>query len=243
MKMNIKAAAFASAAIISASVLPTSASAQVAGVATTDPVQVVISSKAFRAAYQQIETTFASNRNLMVTRSKEINELLKQLDTNKDNQLDQAESDAAEKAKSPVFAQVDVKKKEIEQLSQPIDLAKDFVADQMLAKYQTTLPQVATAKNLTMVLTNDSFLWGKPTLDITKDVVTALDLAAPTVGITPPANYQPSRDGDGIRQQFEQYIRQLLAQQAAQQAGKPATAPAVPGTAPKPAPKPTPDSR
>ncbi len=242
MKMNIKAAALVSAAVISAGFFSGTANAQLAGIATTDPVQVVIGSKAFRAGYQQIETTFASNRNLMVARSKEINDLLKTLDTNKDNQLDQAETDAAEKAKSPVFGQVEAKKKEIEQLSQPIDLAKDFIADQMLAKYQASLGQVATAKNLSMVLTNDSFLWGKPTLDITKDVVAAVDVAAPSVGITPPANYQPSREADGIRQQFEQLVRQALQQQAAQQAaGKPATAPGVP--APKPAPKPTPDSR
>ena len=241
MNKNIKAAVFTSVAAISTMLFSASVNAQVAGVATTDPTRVVISSKAFTAAYQQIDTTYAAARGQMVAKGKEVNDLLKQLDTNKDNNLDQAELDAAEKAKNPLLAQIDVKKQELAQLQQPLVLAQVFAIEEILKRYNEAQQQVIAAKKINMIIAPDSLLWAPPAIDVTAAIVAALDVLAPSVSTTPTANWQPSRDAYAIQQQFEQ-ARQAAARQP--QAGVPAAPgakPAAPGA--KPAAKPTPDSR
>jgi Skp family chaperone for outer membrane proteins len=242
MTMNIKSAALASAAIFSTTLFDASANAQVAGVAIANPTAVVAKSKALGAAYQQIGSTFASNQGIMVTRSKEINELRKSLDTNKDNQLDQAEMDAAVKVKNPALASIDAKEAEISQLQEPMVKAQIYAIEKILEKYSDAQQQVITAKKINMILAPDALLWAPPTIDITDAITASLDTLVPTVGITPPAGWQPSREAYGIQQQIEQLLR-ASAQQKQQQA----TQPAPVGTAPaKPAPttpKPQPDSR
>lgn len=237
MTTNFKTVGFVSAAVIATAMFSVSASAQVAGVAIANPTAVVAKSKALGAAYTQIGTTFSSNQGLMVTRSREINELRKSLDTNKDNQLDQAEMDAAVKIKNPALASIDAKEAEIGQLQEPMVKAQIYAIEQILGKYSAAQQQVITAKKISMILAPDALLWAPPTIDVTDAITASLDVLAPTVAITPPAGWQPSREAYGIQQQIEQLLRA-----SAQQ--KQSAAPAAPGAAPAPgAPKATPDSR
>jgi Skp family chaperone for outer membrane proteins len=243
MNTKFKTAAFASAAVISTALFSVSVNAQVAGVAIANPTAVVAKSKALGAAYTQIGTTFNSNQGLMVSRSKEINELRKSLDTNKDNQLDQAEMDAAVKAKNPALASIDAKEAEIGQLQEPIIKAQVYAIEQILAKYNAAQQQVITAKKINMIMAPDALLWAPPAIDVTDAITASLDVLAPSVAITPPAGWQPSREAYGIQQQIEQLLR-ASAQQKQQQGAQPA--PAAPGTkpaTPAPAPKTQPDSR
>jgi Skp family chaperone for outer membrane proteins len=243
MNKNFKTVAFASAAVISTALISVSANAQVAGVAIANPTAVVAKSKALGAAYNQIGNTFSSNQSIMVSRSKEINELRKSLDTNKDNQLDQAEMDAAVKAKSPALASIDAKEAEIGQLQEPIIKAQVYAIEQILAKYNAAQQQVITAKKINMIMAPDALLWAPPAVDVTDAITASLDVLAPTVAITPPAGWQPSREAYGIQQQIEQLLRASAQQQQQKQGAQPA--PTVPGTKPAtpPAPKPQPDSR
>jgi Skp family chaperone for outer membrane proteins len=245
MNTKFKTLALASAAVISTALISASANAQVAGIAIANPTAVVAKSKALGAAYTQIGTTFSSNQNLMVTRSKEINELRKSLDTNKDNQLDQAEMDAAVKAKSPTLTSIDAKEAEIGQLQEPMIKAQVYAIEQILAKYNAAQQQVITAKKISMIMAPDALLWAPPAIDVTDAITASLDVMAPTVAITPPAGWQPSREAYGIQQQIEQLLR-ASAQQKQQQAAQPApgATPAAPGTKPAtPAPRPQPETR
>ncbi len=242
MNKNFKTVALASAAVISTALISVSANAQVAGVAIANPTAVVAKSKALGAAYTQIGTTFSSNQGIMVTRSKEINELRKSLDTNKDNQLDQAEMDAAVKAKSPTLTSIDAKEAEIGQLQEPIVKAQVYAIEQILAKYSAAQQQVIVAKKISMIMAPDALLWAPPAIDVTDAITASLDVMAPTVAITPPAGWQPSREAYGIQQQIEQLLR-ASAQQQQKQGAQPA--PTVPGAKPvtPPAPKAQPESR
>jgi Skp family chaperone for outer membrane proteins len=225
MKMILKAAAIASALI------PVAVSAQVAGIATADQTIAIVKSKALSGAYQQIGTTFASNGELMRTNSKDLNDLRKQLDTNKDNQLDQAELDAATKAKSPVLQQIDAKEAYIGQLQEPIIKAQVFAIESIMVKYAAAQQQVVTAKKINMILAPDAFLWAPDAVDVTSALTAALDVIVPGVGITPPADWRPSRQAYAMQQQIDQLLR-------AQQANQAQAAP-QPGAAPAPAPAPT----
>lgn len=229
-----------------AAVVATSAHAQVAGVATLDTTDSIMQSKAFAQAYQQIGTTFASNSQMIQTKRKEINDINAQLDTNKDKNLTQEELDAAIKAKNPLLTQLEAKEKEIAQLQQPIVTAQAFAVESIADRYAAAQQQVVTQKKINMILSPDAFIWAPDAIDITKAVTAALDVAIPTVGITPPANWQPKQSTGALYEQVQQRlltaarvqaIRNAQAQQAAQQGATPA-APAAP--APQ---QPQPDSR
>jgi Skp family chaperone for outer membrane proteins len=216
----------AGAAVASANV----ASAQVAGIATAEIARAIINAKALSAAYQQIGTTYAGNAGLIQAKQKEMIVLQKQLDTNKDNELDQAEMDAAAKAKTPAYVALSGKEDEINQLQAPAVRAQIYAIEMISAKYAAAQQQVITAKKIGVILAPDAFLWAPPAVDITNDLTAALDTLVPSVGTTPPANWQPNRSSVGLYQQISQIIENQARAQAAQAAQqKPATA--TPGPA------------
>jgi Skp family chaperone for outer membrane proteins len=237
MKIFVKSVSAAMLASVAFCAAP-AVQAQVAGVATLDTTDVIMKTKAFTAAYQQIGTTFASNAQLIQTKRNEINDINAQLDTNKDKNLTQAELDAAVKAKNPLLTQLDAKEKEIQQLQQPIVSAQAFAVESIADKYAAAQQQVVTQKKINMILSPDAFIWAPDAVDITTAVTTALDALAPSVAITPPAQWQPKQSTGPLYEQIQQRlltaarvqaIRNAQAQQAAQaQPGAPAPAPQGP---------------
>ena len=209
------------------------AQAQVAGIATTDTTDVIMSAKAFGIAYKQIGTTFQANGDLMNQKRREINDINTQLDTNKDKNLTQEELDAAVKAKNPVLKQLDEKEKEVAQLQQPIVTAQAFALESIAAKFSEAQQRVVTAKKINIVLSPDAIIWAPETVDITAAIAAELDKIIPTVAITPPADWRPQSTTEPLYQQVQQRLMQAAriqayrdAQQAAaqQQPGQP-TAP------------------
>ena len=51
------------------------------------------------------------------------------------------------------------------------------------------------AKNVTLLLRPDAALFAQPAADITTSITAELDRLVPTVGITPPAGWQPNQQG------------------------------------------------
>ncbi len=234
MKVFGKAATavlLAGAAIVFAN----TASAQVSGIATADIARAIINAKALGSAYQQIGTTFSGNAGLIQAKQKEMVALQKQLDTNKDNELNQAEMDAAAAAKSPAYVALGAKEEEINQLQAPAVKAQIYAIEMISAKYAAAQQQVITAKKISVILAPDAFLWAPPSVDITGDLTVALDALVPSVAVTPPANWQPSRSSVGLYQQISQMIENQARLQAAQAAQPRTGAPApAAGTAPRP---------
>jgi len=230
MKIRTKviAAAFLSAAVISAP-----ASAQVAGIATSDTAVAVTRSKALGTAYQQIGTQFAAVAQQLQVKRVEINNLNAQLDTNKDKELTQAELDVAIKAKSPLLAQIDAKQKEMNTLQDPIVLAQLYAVEQIALKYDAAQQAVITAKKINVILAPDAFVWAPDAVDVTAAITAELDKAVPSVTITPPAGWRPSRQIGALYQQIQQLINAASQQaQAAAAQARPAT-PATPAAQPE----------
>jgi Skp family chaperone for outer membrane proteins len=239
--MNIRKSALA-AAMISAAAIALPASAQVAGIATADTAVAIARSKALGAAYQQIGTQYASNAQQMQAKRVEINNINAQLDTNKDKNLDQAEVDAAVKAKNPALTQIDTKQREIATLQEPIVKAQLYAVEQIALKYEAAQQAVITAKKINMILAPDAFVWAPDAVDVTTAITAELDKAVPSVAITAPADWRPSRQGAAlyqtIQQMFENAARAQAAQAAAAQSPQPGAA--APATRPATA---QPDSR
>ncbi len=231
------------AALLSASVIAVPATAQVAGIATADTAVAIARSKALGTAYQQIGTQYASFAQQMQTKRTEINNLNAQLDTNKDKNLDQAEVDAAVKAKSPLLAQIDAKQKEINGLQDPIVRAQLFSVEQIAVKYEAAQQAVITAKKINVILTPEAFVWAPDAVDVTAAITAELDKAVPSVPISPPADWRPSRQGAALYQAIQQLFNAAAQQQAAQAAATQSPQPGQPApAAPRPATQ-QPDSR
>jgi len=201
IRKNIIAAAFLSAAAMSAP-----ASAQVAGIATADTAVAITRSKALGTAYQQIGTLYASVAQQLQAKRVEINTLNAQLDTNKDKELTQAEIDVAVKANSPLLKQIDTKQSEINTLQDPIVLAQLYAVEQIALKYDAAQQAVITAKKINVILTPDSFVWAPEAIDVTPAITAELDKAVPSVTITPPSGWRPSRQIGALYQQIQQLI-------------------------------------
>ena len=219
IRKNIIAAAFMSAAAIS---VP--ASAQVSGIATSDTAVAITRSKALGTAYQQIGTLYASVAQQLQAKRVEINNLNAQLDINKDKELTQAEIDVAVKANSPLLKQIDTKQSEINTLQEPIVLAQLYAVEQIALKYDAAQQAVITAKKINVILTPDSFVWAPEAIDVTSAITAELDKAVPSVTITPPAGWRPSRQIGALYQQIQQLINAATQQAQAAAAAQARTA-------------------
>lgn len=231
--MNIRNTAIV-AALLSAAAISAPANAQVSGIATADTSVAIARSKALGTAYQQIGTQYAAVAQQMQTKRQEINNLNAQLDTNKDKELTQAELDAAIKAKNPLLTQIDAKQKEMNTLQDPVILAQLYAVEQIALKYEAAQQAVITAKRINVILAPDAFVWAPESVDVTAAITAELDKAVPSVPITPPAGWRPSRQIGALYQQIQQLIS--AAQQQAQAAAaqpRPAAAPATPTPQPE----------
>jgi Skp family chaperone for outer membrane proteins len=220
-----------------AMVYANSASAQVSGIATADITKAIINAKALSTAYQQIGTTYAANFTQIQAKQKEMVAIQKQLDTNKDNTLDQAEMDAAANAKTPAYQALVAKEDEINRLQEPSVKAQIYAIELIDDKYAAAQQQVITAKKISVILAPDAFLWAPPSVDVTNDLTNALNALVPAVAITPPTGWQPRRRSVGLYQQINQLIENSARAQAQQAAPAPAAGAAPrPATTPRPAP-------
>lgn len=213
---------FAAAGALAAAVFaPLPAAAQVAGIATTSPEVVIARSAARATGYQQISTTYAAQITQIGTLRQEVQTLAKSLDTNNDNQL----SDAERNAKPAVLTQIQQKEQQINTVATPITVAQAYVIDQIAREYDAARQQVVTAKRIQIMLSPDAIQWAPPAVDVTTDIVNALNTRKPTVTTAVPAGWQPSREIMQIHQAVQQILMAAAQQQAAQQqaAQQPAT--------------------
>jgi Skp family chaperone for outer membrane proteins len=208
--MTTLAKTIAAGLIATAAFAPLPAAAQVAGIATTSPEIVIARANARNTGYQQIGTTYAAQITQIGTVRNEIQTLAKSLDTNNDNQL----SDAERAAKPAVLTQIQQKEQQVNSIATPITIAQAYVLDQLAREYDAARQQVVTAKRIQIMLSPDAIQWAPPTVDVTNDMVAALNTRKPTVTTAVPAGWQPSRE----ILQLQQTVQQILVAAAQQQA-------------------------
>lgn len=216
----------AAVALAGAAFAPLPAAAQVAGIATTSPEIVIARSTARNTAYQQIGTQYQTQIQQIGTLRQEIQTLLKSMDTNNDNQLSETERTA----KPQVATQIQQKEQQINTLATPITIAQAYALDQLAREYEAARQQVVTAKRIQIMLTPDAIQWAPPTVDVTNDIVAALNTRKPSVTIAVPAGWQPSREILSLQQTVQQILLAAAQQQAAtqQQPATPQQQPAQP---------------
>jgi len=209
----------APAGLVLAATAALPAHAQVEGrMATVDVSRTIIGTTAFQTAYEQVNTTYASQNELRRTKAQERQTMLAKFDKNGDKQVDDAEQAAMQK--SPDFAKLQTLEQEIQALNNQIDGARVYAVEQIILQYGSALQDVTTKQQIKVVIDPSSLLFAPPEADITQQVTTALNARVPAVGVVPPSGWQPSREGVQIYQEIQQRLAlaaQLQQQQAAQQ--------------------------
>lgn len=192
--------------------------AQVEGrMATVDISRTIIGTTAFQTAYEQVNTTYASQNELRRTKAQERQNMLTKFDKNGDKQVDETEQAAMQK--SPDFAKLQTLEQEIQGLNNQIDGARVYAVEQIIMQYSSALQDVVTQQQIKLVIDPSTLLYAPPEADITQQVTTALNARVPAVGVVPPSGWQPSREGVQLYQEIQQRLAiaaQLQQQQAAQ---------------------------
>lgn len=249
MKHRVLVAALAASAAFVAAI---PASAQVAGIATINTMEVITRSKAFTTAETQLDTTFKPVRDQIQARQTKFQtdarSLIATIDTNKDGQVSEAEEQAAAARKDPNYTQLmtlqNQANEEIQKLQMPSILAELFAFEKILQLYDAAQMSVVNARKVNVILQPEAIVYAPDAVDISDAVIAELD-KTPTVAITPPANWQPQQRTVQFQQQVNELKRrayQLAAARAQQQQGaaaapgaaRPAAAPATKPAKPEP---------
>ncbi|GMM94008.1 OmpH family outer membrane protein [Qipengyuania sp. MTN3-11] len=203
----------AAAATAGAALAATPGAAQVNGIATSSPEAVIVRSAARQAGYQQISQTYASQLQQVSQLRQQNQQAQQSLDTNSDGQLTEAEVSA----NPTVVQQIQQREQQIAQVGQPIALAQAYVIQQLVDDYQNVQTQVVQNKNIQLMLSPDAIQYAPEGVNVTDDLVAALDARLPTVQTTPPAGWQPRQQTVQLQQTVQQILIAAAQQQAAQQ--------------------------
>lgn len=210
--MKLLSKTLAAASLAGAAVVASPVAAQVSGnIAVVNPPATVAGSTALSTAYQQINTTYASQITQIQQKQQQAQTLLQQLDTNSDGNLDQAEQQAAQTA--PQAQQIQTLENEIAQLQNQVESARVYAIEQILQQYSAALQTVTSADNIQVVLSPEAVTWSAPAANINQKVVAALNARVPSVQTTPPQNWQPSQQAVGVYQQVQQILMVAAARQ------------------------------
>jgi Skp family chaperone for outer membrane proteins len=214
----------AGAALALSAALAAPAAAQVNGVGVTDPAIVVASSTALQAAYQQIGTTFTAQRTQLDQQQQQLSTLLRPFDTNGDGQLDDSER-ATLQGNASVSQQAQTLEQTISQTQQPIIAARVYAIEQIAQQLNPAVQSVVSSKGVSIILSPQAVVYVSEAVDLTDEIVAALNQAVPAVSTAVPQGWQPQRSSVDLYQQVQQLLLASAVQQAqAQAAQQPAPA-------------------
>ncbi len=189
----------AAAALPGTVALVAPAQAQVAGIALADPNAAVGRSKAFTAANQQIQAQYKAQLDQAEARRRAIATELQPLYTA--FQTARAAPGATEASLRTQATTLQNRETaantELQRLTAPATRAQAYAIEQISARLPEAVTAATTRKNVSLLLRPDAAIFAQPTTDITADITTELDRLVPSVGITPPANWQPGQQAAG----------------------------------------------
>jgi Skp family chaperone for outer membrane proteins len=229
MTKMFKAALLGAVAAASLSSVPVMA--QRGGNANPAPVVVVanteaaiVNSNAYRAAIQQIQATYAPQIQAAQARDAQLQTELQTLRTAAITARDaQPRNQAAfETAVRNLRTREQAAEQELAQLMAPVQLAREYVAEQISLRMAEAFEAARRARGAQIVLRSEAVLTADDSANITQAIITELNRLVPNVQIVPPPGYQPGS-----------LIRAAQQQAAAAQPGA-TPAPAAPAPAQQP---------
>lgn len=196
MNKIFKAAALAIAPMTAIALATAPAIAQSkTGIAVANLEQAVGTSTAYTTARTQMNTTYKAQIDAFNARKATIDADLK----TRGETLQAAITAAGGKPTPALQTQYEqyqglqqTYQQELQRLGQPIALANAYVEQQITAKLSDALKAAMTKAKVDLILSPEATVSYQPGVDITTAVVTELNALVPSVGITPPAGWQPN---------------------------------------------------
>lgn len=226
----LKTALFAAIAPVGIAAAST-ASAQ--SIAYADPAVVIAQTQARTNGYSQIGQAYASNIQQMQQKSQQAQSVLQTMDKNGDKQVDDAEWSGAS---ASTKQQLETLQTEINNLQQPIEIARLYVLEQISDQYEQAQASVVSKNKINVILKPSSFVYMPESGNVTEKLTAELDRRVSQVQTTPPQNWNPRRSSVNLYQQVSEllqldaYLRALSqAQQQQQNGAAPTTPPASSG--------------
>jgi Skp family chaperone for outer membrane proteins len=194
---KIKTMLLAAALVAPAGFAAGTATAQVSGIAVANPEQAVANSRAWTAARGQIQTQYKTQLDQATARRTAIENELRPLVTA--YQTAARAPGASEASLRPQAQAIQTKQQaaqqELGRLTQPAQRAEAYALEQISLKLNDAVQAAVRARNVTLLLRPEAALFAQPAADVTPAITTELDKLVPSVGITPPANWQPGQQG------------------------------------------------
>jgi Skp family chaperone for outer membrane proteins len=192
------------------------AAAQVSGIGIADPAIALASSQARQAADAQIATTFQAQRTQLEQLQQQRATALRQFDTDGDGQLNAAEQTAAQ-SNTAAVQQIQTLEETISQTQGPITQARMYALEQVLQQFNTAMQQVVQQKSLQLILSPETAIYASDAVDVTDEIITALNALVPSVSTAVPAGWQPQRQTAQLFQDVQQLLLQAAVVQQQQQ--------------------------
>lgn len=214
MKLRIASAALVAGLLVSAApqvmaqATPGGIVAQ--GIAVANRPAIVGASNAYKVAMQQIPVTYKPQIDQANTRKAQITAQLKPMydKLEADSKAPKADRAALQAQYAQIQQIEQAGEREIQQLVEPINLAQQYVLEQIGDKLDDATQAAMTKKKITLVLDAQGILKADQVYNLNQDVLDALNTILPSAQIVPPAGWLP-------RAQREQQA-QAAAQQGAQ---------------------------
>lgn len=126
-------------------------SAQVQGnIGTVDVARAILGTTALEAAYQRVESTYSAQIAQLRTLSEQRQAALKLIDTNGDNEVNDAELQAAQGTQN--LTNLQTLEGQIQQASNQIDAGRIFAVQEILKQYPAALQEVITANQVQIIV-------------------------------------------------------------------------------------------
>lgn len=225
MTSTFKTAALAATAAVALLAAPASAqrNRDAAPTAPVAPIVVVAdtdgaiqASNAYQVAMQQMQATYAPQLADLQTRRTALQAELQTLYTAVETEQNRTPQNrtALETAARNFQARQASAEQEIQRIGAPLELARQYVIEQITLQMSPAVTTARTARGANLVLRRESVIYAGEVANITPAIVAELNRLVPNVQIVPPQGYEPG---------------QLIAAQQA--AANPAAAAATPAPA------------
>ncbi len=173
--------------------VPAGPAAPVVVVADTDGA--IQASNAYQVAMQQMQATYAPQLAELQTRRTVLQAELQTLYTTVETEQNRTPQNrtALETAARNFQARQASAEQEIQRIGAPLELARQYVIEQITLQISPAVTTARTARGANLVLRRESVIYANETANITPAIVAELNRLVPNVQIVPPQGYEPGQ--------------------------------------------------
>lgn len=185
------------------------------GIAYANAQAVVGASAAYKTAMVQLPVTYKAQIDAVNTRRNQITAQLKPLydKFEADQKAPKPDQNALRAQAGQIQQLQEAGEREIQQLAEPLNVAQQYIIEQISDKLTGATQAAMTKRKITLVLDSQSVLKADGVYNLNQDILNELNTLIPNAQLVPPAGWKPRAQ------------REAEAQQAAQQgAAAPAAA-------------------